>query len=138
MTKTTEPCELKKLVIDRSKWGVGGLLRGPNLSSTPVLDPLRGEGRMCCLGHVLIACGNTARSISGCGMPQPMHLAPSWIYDRRGDSHRDPGPTADAYMAAEINDHADPKEKEGKLIALFAKNGCQLSFVGELLPGSNK
>lgn len=135
MSEKYESCELKKLVIDRSKWGKGSLLRGPRYKT--LNDPLFREGRMCCLGHALLACGNTPKSIMDHGMPQNVHKVPSWIYDRIGNG-LELGLTQTAYSAADINDYAAPSEKESKLIELFAENGCELSFVGELLSEDDK
>lgn len=122
--------EIKKLVIDRAKWGRQYLL-------TPYTD-----GKMCCLGHLGRACGVSAKVLRGRGMPKglkktalakyPKSVKSPVAYDAYDATYKafdgaDNFPSEAAY----INDSSlKGYQKERKLISLFKRNGITLGFTG--------
>lgn len=112
---------ITELVIDRTKWGTGSLLRP--------------DGKMCCLGFLSRACGVPDELMLNNGYP-----AYNWIKDfnfNKEFSSRAAVLVARAnaprFTAVNINDSTvlSNEVKEAKLIKLFADNGITLSFVGE-------
>lgn len=118
--------EIKTLVIDRARWGMGALLTED------------GEA-MCCLGFLAMACGATEAAIKGEGDPEgtPDIDWPSAFIrlarDEDDDPHAYPRNSTVTNDAIEINDSTKLpwEEKESRLIELFFRAGIQLSFVGE-------
>jgi len=115
---------ITKLVIDRSMWGAGSLLRP-------------GDGKMCCLGFASKACGATDDEIKGLDFPPPYFIdkygLPKWMCLSPKFEHLcvDEG-LAPPLRATSINDtvHISDSERESELIKLFNYNGIELSFIG--------
>ena len=114
---------LTKLVIDRSKWGAGGLLND--------------DGKMCCLGFASKACGASEDEIGGLAFPPHSFVGkynmPPWMCcnEKCTDTRCRPAAVLGHAAAAGINDSSIPEsEKEERLAKLFAANGIELSFIG--------
>jgi hypothetical protein len=110
---------ITELVIDRSLWGEGFLLRSE-------------DNTMCCLGFASLACGVPIKYIEDVGLPEYswtdvnlwMRLA-SRLHNGSDDHVVD---VNDSYSLT-------GPEKEEKLIKIFNDNGVKLSFIGEYRPG---
>lgn len=105
---------IKELVIPRSQWGKGRLR-------------LTASDKMCCLGHLSVACGVPPEDLHGENFPLPSWTSvPEWARY----PHRSAMPRAAPIMqrAAAIND-SDRSTREAELIELFASQGIALSFV---------
>jgi hypothetical protein len=142
-----------KLVIDRSKWGTGFLLRPLTSTYVRIDGPrLQIPGKMCCLGFLAKACGATDDEIYCVPMPTKelavkydinglsTNFVPSMAYD--GAIGSTPMANDDQFenkynywwdAASRINDGtlAQP-QKELKLIKLFKDHGIELTFIGEM------
>lgn len=105
---------ITELVIDRSLWGAGLLLKSE-------------DNTMCCLGFASLACGVPINYIKDIGMPQY-----SWF---EVNHWMRCSPTAFSAIHINDDDTITGPEKEAKLIELFGKNGVKLSFTGEYRPG---
>lgn len=113
--------EIKELVIDRALWGPFKLLRE--------------DGRMCCLGHLGLACGVPKTAMLNRALPCDLNkerrlypMSPT-ICDENWVS-----------VCSAINDsrHSSLEEKEAKLIKAFSDfrgDGIKLSFIGEHISG---
>jgi hypothetical protein len=108
---------IKKLIIDRARWGQSALLNK--------------DGTMCCLGFLSKACGVHDEVMLGVAFPRF-----DWI--KEYNINKEFGDRAGVYggvagEASKINDDnsISKSEKETKLIELFAKNNINLSFIGE-------
>ncbi len=106
---------IKSLIIDRAKWGKGTLLRP--------------DGKMCCLGHLGIACGILSDQFKDQTMPDHLETQYNNLYP---PAFRGYHPSEADGIAADINDSLLPKpEKERRLIILFKAYGIKLSFIGD-------
>ena len=119
---------LTKLVIDRAKWGTGALRNT--------------EGKMCCLGFAVEACGVKLRATTErfgknwYGMPFELSKTrkaklPAWLVVSPD------GDYLPLQEIAQINDKTNKftslsNVEQEKLIARrFAEHGCKVTFVGE-------
>lgn len=130
-----------KIIIDRSKWGTGYLLRRDLLALGPgELDP--DEGKMCCLGFLARACGATDDEIRGMPMPN-RELANKYningvstnlLNNHPLDIGQRIGLASDYWwdIASSINDSTLPESvKELRLTNLFREHGIELTFSGK-------
>ncbi len=104
-----------KLVIQREKWGAGRLLRS--------------DGRMCCLGHLAVACGAKKADIKN-----KILLERSLTRFAYGHFKRDYIGGDIQSIATDINDdiRMSIKEKEERLKILFKAHDIKLSFKGKV------
>jgi hypothetical protein len=127
--------EVKSFVIDRSKWlpreafdgGKSYLLR-------------ESDGRMCCLGVYLRACGIPASALNRLELPAmvvkesnlSVSEVPAWLLDLRGGTWS----SESATELASINDsqRITLDEREQRIIERFAEQGIEVRFEGELFP----
>lgn len=123
---------VKKLVIDRSKWlrgkpGDGVLLRPE-------------DGRMCCLGFLGRACGLTEGEINSQGCPQDTESAlwPAWLVaigeleeDDNEEEGREFADTATALHLMTINDSDKVSDdaRERAIAEELAQHGVEVEFV---------
>lgn len=125
---------ITKLVIDRAKWGVGCLLRGPNnlLNHDPAgWGPLREPGKMCCLGFLAKACGIPDEKLVDLGFPEASWSAVPVPFRKLNDYDTVIAQQHPMYKATTINDSEYPQEEKEKMLTeLFAKEGIELSFEG--------
>ena len=113
--------DLKELVIDRSKWGVGdagGYLYDPDTKL------------QCCLGFACRALGFPVRVIRMKGLPRNVQLAyantlPAWMRDRAQNKN--------AFSVAVINDDPGIMQtvREERVAVFFAQHGIKVKFIGE-------
>ncbi len=104
-----------KFTVDRATWWRGDW-SGSRL--------LRNDGNRCCIGFVGQQCGIPDEDLVGMGalrpeskpqIPTQLMTAEGWIGQAYG-----------------INDAPmDDSERESELVALFAKNGHEIEFIGE-------
>jgi hypothetical protein len=112
---------LTKFSIDRAWWGTGALLCD--------------DGKMCCLGHLAVACGYSKASLRKGDLDSgiPLH---TW--------RKVPGPfrSLDSTVAAKVASINDAPYKshikEKKLKELFKENGIRLTFRGCKKKGKKK
>lgn len=111
-----------KVVIDRTKWA--RQTRGVNNGGSALLN---GQGCMCCLGFVGLACGLTQAQLEGYGFPSSVDMPEPWTTDGFASTRNDSNA---AFSAMNINDDntTSDAEKEAALITLFAGVGYELSF----------
>jgi hypothetical protein len=129
------------LVIDRALWGTEALLR---------LD-----GKMCCLGHLSLACGvpkgrmlrQSPWNLTMGSPPQEWAEVPEWARNGSAEAYTVDSELllahADVLNGSGAEDTAQTfamyvndsniawVKKESVLIALFASQGIALSFTGE-------
>lgn len=136
-----------KLVIDRNTWLRGGFERNQGYSC------LRDEqGRKCCLGFYLEACGFSQTQITGSGSPHDVfsflgprtaarrNWKPRWLLrkDNKGVVFDD---SSDCSTLMNVNDNVhieDPTsleilseaDREKQIKKIFAKHGVTVTFVG--------
>lgn len=112
---------MQKLIIDRSKW-----LRGDEKGTSYLLRS--SDNKMCCLGFLCIALGAKEEDIRQVEMPDQMDRSIK-IPDYLNHPFRTIGKFPRS--AADLNDDRSiyDKERERKLIALFAEQNIQLEFV---------
>lgn len=114
--------EIKKLVIDRSRW-----LRGEGGHTSALLRSV--DRKMCCLGFLGLACGVPPDHMEGWADPSTAsHPAwPLWISDDGGVTQQD-------HVVNELvrlNDvEAIPDaEREACLARVFASHGVEVEFI---------
>lgn len=117
-----------KLVIERAKW-----LRGEGGKASRLLRPK--DGKMCCVGFAALALGHTEDEI------RDRRCVVKHIYDEQlsGDAALAKfgpqwgGDATDGvlFRLYDINDaeHATDGEREGRVVALFAKVGVDVEFT---------
>lgn len=115
--------EIKKLVIDRSRW-----LRGEGGHTSALLRS--GDRKMCCLGFLGLACGVPPDRMEGWADPTtaPHPAWPTWISDDGGVTQQD----CVVNELVRLNDvEALPDaEREACLSRLFAeKGGVEVEFI---------
>lgn len=106
---------VNKLVIPRELWGMRRLLNS--------------NGTMCCLGHLSKACGITDEQMGVHSYPlSEWTTVNKWARDPR--SGRSPSATA-AALNDGTGDYSNItlEKREELLVALFKKNGVELSFT---------
>lgn len=117
----------RKLVIDRARW-----FRGKGADDSRLLRSC--DGRMCCLGIYLEACGVPSDALENTPYPSTYRLRPfipaeaQWLLAR--DS-RNPT-SSDAIDLATTNDRTSIKARtrEERIRAMFAKHDVEVVFVG--------
>lgn len=105
---------MKRLVIDRSIW-----LRGEGGNNSYLLR--EEDGKKCCLGIYLGACGTPDELLSG-------HVGTGQIVLPEEAKWLDQG--ADAFMIVNDDPHTPASTRERGIEALFASHGIQVTFVG--------
>lgn len=128
-----------KFTVNRSKWRCGS--NGEHSHGEGDTELLNKEGFQCCLGFVCEQLGVPRENLLGVDLPCN---APSVYTHEQVDEillseqkHFDESETFTTYAdleshAVAINDSLLPrKEKEAKLISLFAVFGHKLEFIGE-------
>lgn len=103
---------IKTLTIYRNFWGMHNLLSDTG-------------NRMCCLGHLGLACGIPKEKMRSVG-------SPSSLEDKFNAKYPKQFTETFFDQAVVINDQEDltTKEKEEKLRILFKRYGVQLRFTG--------
>lgn len=111
--------EIKRLTIDRAKWGIGWL-RNYN------------TGKMCCLGFLGRACGVPSEILKGKGMPSDLSDVYNSCYPEAFKGGKS-DVTKAVELAAKVNDSEciSWPEKEYRLKILFRAHGIRLTFKGK-------
>lgn len=109
----------RALVIDRAKW-----MRGE--TGTLLAD----DGRQCCIGIYLSACGVRDKALKGNATPMELrHDVPSeaaWLLDGSVDS------TVTELLVSDNDRRCAESTREESIASLFAAQGIDVSFVGPL------
>jgi hypothetical protein len=122
-----------KVTIDRSKW-----LRGEGSEASMLLR--ESDGKMCCLGQVLLALGKTKQQIAGLEAPgcsrrgeYPAGMGTPLLEPAVYNPHKMVSTTATA-DAMEANDDmsTDDAYKERYLTPLLASMGIDITFVDKV------
>lgn len=128
-----------EFTIDRDKW-----LRGEGHSASKLLRP--SDGKMCCLGMYLLACGLTPEEIQDQDAPgdvawnatrvDGMPRRPIWNEGKLSwllkDNANDCSETCVQLMSANDDQRRFVEEtnREEKVAELFAKEGITVHFIG--------
>ena len=107
--------DVKKFTIDRAVW-----LRGEGNRASKLLR--EADGKMCCVGMYLRACGVPDAKLRGKSEACYVHdddIVPDWTKNNAG-------------LLYEANDdpHTDPATREAKIVNMFAEAGVAVEFVG--------
>ena len=110
----------KKFTIDRKRW-----LRGEG-SETSYLHRLS-DGKQCCLGFYLEACGVKRVDIVGVGSPVRLLYIPDeakWLEVNEGEGSRPLVAANDALVLK-------ASTRESRITNLFREHGVAVEFVGD-------
>lgn len=124
MKKLTKP---KKVVIDRRKW-----MRGTNDDASMLLNPL--NGKMCCLGFMMLDSGADEEDIAEMGMPAALARVGTAMADFCVNPWIDPEKTDNqswVYDAARVNDtdKISESEREREIRKIFNDQDIEVEFV---------
>ncbi len=124
---------VKKFEISRNVW-----LRGDD---NPAYRYRERDGKMCCLGIYLQACGLSAENLSGRHQPADVKDKIltgcerrkqdfSWLFKQPGNTHDGKG-SKRVMDLVEANDSAltDGPSRESQVENLFAEEGIEVTFV---------
>lgn len=129
---------MRSIKINRAKWRSGGYSsdakKACGIGDTRLLN---GKGFMCCLGFATQQLARKSKdTFEDVTLPQNLKYVISKLtykdeYDRKVAT-----PLTD--KAVDINDNEDItlKQRESRLIKLFAKHGLELTFFGEYTKGN--
>lgn len=108
-----------RLVIDRKIW-----LRGDDASY--LLRP--SDGKMCCLGIYLEACGINKNAMNGVNVPSSL----GFILPEEAARWMNEMGCVDATMAMNVNDNVgiDDVIREQRIAEIFARHDVEVEFVG--------
>ncbi len=116
---------MRKLVIDRSIW-----LHGEGKGDSYLLR--RRDGKMCCLGIYLDACGVSKDLLLSLRMPSFLEVIPleaEWLINDEDGRARS---SEDVFELAILNDTRAVDDRENKIAEVFKKNDVEVEFVGEV------
>lgn len=126
-----------KFVIDRSGWRCGA--HGPYARGKGVTGLLNDSFYKCCLGFCAEQLGIASEQLRGIGEPCDIEREPGeepdgvLVFTSDGYGYHNTELTNSA-ISINDSDNLDDKEREQSLIALFAKHGHEIEFMGEYQP----
>lgn len=126
---------MRDLVIDRNIWRRGQPDNGPS-------QLLRTDGKMCCMGIYLEACGFPREKLLEIGYPSvshsrfPLPQEARWlIYNSSEPQHQD---NVNEYRLSKVNDRIKPEHiditeyeqaRESELVKLFKQHDVNITFI---------
>lgn len=117
--------EITELTVDKSIW-----LRGEGSSSSALLR--ESDGKMCCLGVYLHACGVTKELLKSQLRPSDVNTEiPAWLLTKPGGKYNRTSPLARALIQANDDHFYTQAQRERKIKKLFAQAGVKVIFKGE-------
>lgn len=115
MTPVTE------FVISRKKW-----LRGESSTHSYLLRPE--DGKQCCVGIFLTACGTPAEDLLSQKVAERTMRAPEWLTDRNAFGTEMPKKDVDHLYTLNDSPKLPEDVREAEIAAIFARNGVTVSF----------